>query len=683
MSSKVSPRDLLAVNTVRVLSAEAITKANSGHPGIALGAAPIGYSLFLNHLNFNPANPTFENRDRFILSAGHGSMLLYSLLHIFGYDVPMSDIENFRQQGSICSGHPEYKLCPGVEISTGPLGQGVANAVGMAMAEEKLANKFNRPGFEIVDHYTYALCGDGCMEEGIENEAASLAGTLKLGKLVVLYDSNDITIEGNTSTVFSEDVAKRHIALGWHVQTVKDANDVNAISKAIKKAKAIKDKPSLIIVKSVIGYGSPLANNESCHGAPLSEHDISKLRQTLDYNYAPFTIPEEVKPLADEAKKKGEKLEGEWNKLLAKYEKKFPVLANEYKNWLAGYSISGRDDELWQYQKDDATRGYGSTVLNKIADRIPNVMGGSADLGPSNKTIIKKSGDFNSVHKDGNNFHFGIREHAMGAIVNGMCAHGGVRPYCSTFLVFSDYMKGAIRMSAIMSLPIFFVFTHDSIGVGEDGCTHQPVEQIISLRATPNLDVYRPADGTETTAAYVHAMENDRPTAIILSRQTTPMLNGSSKAALKGGYIIAREDGDTPDAIIIATGTEVALAIKAKELLKEAGVDVRIVSMPCTEVFERQSAEYKESVIPSNVTARVAVEAASSMSWGKYVGPFGGYVCMDRFGESAPAKILMNEYGFTAENIKNVTLGILNRNEAPVCEAENSEEVTAEQPTEA
>ncbi len=673
MLGKVSPKDLLAVNTIRVLSAEAITKANSGHPGIVLGAAPIGYSLFLNHLNFNPNNPSFDNRDRFVLSAGHGSMLLYSLLHIFGYNVPMSDIETFRQKGSICSGHPEYGLCPGVEISTGPLGQGIANAVGMAIAENKLAAKFNRPGLEIVDHYTYALCGDGCMEEGIENEAASLAGTLKLGKLVVLYDSNNITIEGDTKNVFSENVGKRHQALGWHVQTVKDANDINAISRAIRKAKAVSDKPSLIIVKSKIGYGSPLEGNESCHGAPLSEHDVAKLRQNLNYTYPPFTIPDEVKEITAEYKKRGDKLEADWNKLFNKYEKKFPVLANEYKTWMNGYSLTSRDDDLWAYSKDDATRGYGSTVLNKLADRIPNLMGGSADLGSSNKTIIKKSGDFNALYKDGNNFHFGIREHAMGAIVNGMYVHGGIRPYCSTFFVFSDYMKGAMRMSAIMKLPVIYVMTHDSIGVGEDGCTHQPIEQLTALRATPNTDVYRPADGTETTAAWIHAIASDRPTVLVLSRQKAPMLANSSKDALRGGYVIEKEAGSTPDVILIATGTEVNLAVKAKALLKENGVDARVVSMSCTEVFERQSEEYKESVLPSSVEARVIVEAGSGLGWGKYVGLKGGYVTMDRFGESAPASVLMNEYGFTPENVEKVALNVLGKSEESVPSEEIAE----------
>ncbi len=653
MSEKEFNLDTLAVNTIRMLSVDAIEKANSGHPGIVLGAAPIGYALFKNHLNFNPKNPKFDNRDRFILSAGHGSMLNYSLLHLFGYDVDIEAIKNFRQSNSICSGHPEYNLCPGIEITTGPLGQGIANAVGMAMAEQRLANKFNANGIDIVDHYTYALCGDGCMQEGIENEAASLAGTLKLNKLIVLYDSNNITIEGNTDTAFSEDVGKRHEALGWQVQYVKDANDLKAIDKAIKKAKAEKHKPSLIIVKSVIGYGSPLAGSASCHGAALGEENISKLRQTLNYTYAPFEEAEEVKAIAKDYTVKGEKLENEWNKLFAKYEKKNPELAKEYLAWKNGYELDVNNEELWNYPKDDATRGYGSTALNKLAGLLPNLMGGSADLGPSNKTVIKNSGDFTSTYKNGNNFHFGIREHAMGAIANGMCAHGGIRPYCSTFFVFSDYMRGAMRMSAIMSLPVIYVLTHDSIGVGEDGCTHQPIEHLASLRAMPNIDVFRPADGTETTGAWIHAINNDRPTVLVLSRQKAPMLNATGKDVLKGGYVAVKEEGETPDLIIIATGTELELAIKASETLKANGKNVRVVSMPCVDVFERQSKEYIESVLPSSCKRRLAVEAGSSMSWGKYVGLDGAYVCIDCFGESAPAEHLFEKYGFTVENVVN------------------------------
>ena len=649
---KLSTRELLAINTIRALSIDAIDKANSGHPGLPLGMAPVGYTLFANQLKFNPANPKFDNRDRFILSAGHGSMLNYSLLHIFGYNLPMEQIQNFRQEGSICTGHPEVGVCPGVETTTGPLGQGIANAVGMAIAEARLAEKFNKEGFKIVDHYTYALCGDGCMQEGIENEAASLAGTLGLGKLIVLYDDNDITIEGNTDVTFDENVGKRHEALGWQVLRVKDANDVNAVNKAIEKAKKETKKPSLIIIKSNIGYGSPLEGKADCHGAPLGAEKSALTKQKLGYDYPPFTVPDEVEVLKAEYTKKGEKIEEEWNALFDRYEKAYPALAKEYKKWMSEEKYNLEDEEeLWIYPKDDASRGYGSTVLNKIAKIIPNLMGGSADLGPSNKTIMKNTGDFVPGDFGGNNMHFGIREHAMGAICNGMYLHGGILPYCATFFVFTDYLKGAMRMSSIMKLPILYIMTHDSIGVGEDGPTHEPIEQLTMLRSMPDMNVFRPADGIETTAAYLCALNSNCPTTITLSRQTLPRIEGSSKKALNGGYVIAKEKGDTPDVIIMATGSELSVCIQAKELLLADGIDARIVSMPCMEIFDKQSDKYKESVLPKSVRARVAVEAGASTSWGKYVGLDGEYVCIDHFGESAPAKVLFAKYGFTPSNI--------------------------------
>lgn len=649
---KLSTRELLAINTIRALSIDAIDKANSGHPGLPLGMAPVGYTLFANQLKFNPANPKFDNRDRFILSAGHGSMLNYSLLHIFGYDLPMEQIQNFRQEGSICTGHPEVGVCPGVETTTGPLGQGIANAVGMAIAEARLAEKFNKEGFEIVNHYTYALCGDGCMQEGIENEAASLAGTLGLGKLIVLYDDNDITIEGNTDVTFDENVGKRHEALGWQVLHVKDANDVNSVNKAIEKAKKETKKPSLIIIKSNIGYGSPLEGKADCHGAPLGAEKTSLTKQKLGYDYPAFTIPAEVEELKTEYIAKGKQLENDWNELFDRYEKTYPALAKEYKKWMSGEKPDLEDEEeLWIYPKDDASRGYGSTVLNKIAKIIPNLMGGSADLGPSNKTIMKNSGDFVPGDFGGNNMHFGIREHAMGAICNGMYLHGGILPYCATFFVFTDYLKGAMRMSSIMKLPILYIMTHDSIGVGEDGPTHEPIEQLTMLRSMPDMNVFRPADGIETTAAYVSALKAGCPTTIALSRQTLPRIEGSSKKALNGGYVISKEKGDTPDVIIMATGSELSVCIQAKELLFADGIDARVVSMPCMEIFDKQSDKYKESVLPKSVRARVAVEAGASTSWGKYVGLDGEYACIDHFGESAPAKVLFAKYGFTASNV--------------------------------
>ena len=648
----LSTRELLAINTIRALSIDAIDKANSGHPGLPLGMAPVGYTLFANQLKFNPANPKFDNRDRFILSAGHGSMLNYSLLHVFGYNVPINQIQNFRQENSICTGHPEVDVCPGVETTTGPLGQGIANAVGMAIAEAKLADKFNKDGFEIVNHYTYALCGDGCMQEGIENEAASLAGTLGLGKLIVLYDDNDITIEGNTNITFSEDVGKRHEALGWQVIKVKDANDIYAVNKAIEKAKKETKKPSLIIIKSNIGYGSPLEGKADCHGAPLGAEKTALTKQKLGYDYPAFTIPAEVEELKAEYIAKGKQLENDWNELFDRYEKVYPALAKEYKKWMSGEKYDLEDEEeLWLYPKDDASRGYGSTVLNKIAKIIPNLMGGSADLGPSNKTIMKNSGDFLPGDFSGANMHFGIREHAMGAICNGMYLHGGILPYCATFFVFTDYLKGAMRMSSIMKLPILYIMTHDSIGVGEDGPTHEPIEQLATLRSMPNMNVFRPADGTETTAAYVSALKADCPTTIALSRQTLPMLDGSSKKALNGGYVIAKEKGDAPDVILMASGSEVSICIQAKELLFADGIDARVVSMPCMDIFDKQSDKYKESVLPKSVRARVAVEAGASISWGKYVGLDGEYICIDHFGESASAKVLFAKYGFTASNV--------------------------------
>ena len=641
----------LTVNSIRVLSAEAIQKANSGHPGMPLGSAPIGYSIFTNMV-FNPKDTAFDNRDRFVLSAGHASMLDYSLYYLFGFGLTKEDIMNFRQLGSRTAGHPEYGVCPGVETSTGPLGQGIANAVGMAIAENYLANKFNKEGFPIVDHYTYALCGDGCMQEGIENEAASLAGALKLGKLIVFYDDNDITIEGSTDITFTEDVGKRHEAMGWQVIKVKDANDIMALNRAIKKAKAETEKPSLIIVKSEIGYGSHLQGNAGCHGAPLGEEGVATLKKNLNWEYAPFEVPEEVFKHCKKFGAKGKRTQKAWKEMFKAYAEKYPELAEEYKAWKARKLPDLKNiEELWQFEKDDASRGYGNTVLNKIAKYVPNLVGGSADLAPANKSNIKARGGYSAVDRSGSNMAFGIREHAMAAICNGMYLHGGLIPYCATFAVFSDYMKNAMRMSAIMEIPVIYILTHDSIGVGEDGPTHQPIEHLAGLRAMPNLRVYRPADGKETAAAWISALTGKNPSCLFLSRQNLPRLQNSGEKAFKGGYVLCDSEKKTPDAIIIATGSEVALAISAKDTLKAEGVDVRIVSMPCMEDFEAQSEKYKESVLPSNVRARVAVEAGSSMCWYKYVGMDGKIVGMETFGESAPAGKLFAKYGFTVENV--------------------------------
>ena len=641
----------LTINAIRVLSAEAIQKANSGHPGLPLGAAPIGYAAFTN-MTFNPKDTAFDNRDRFVLSAGHGSMLDYALYYLFGFGLTKEEIMNFRQLGSRTAGHPEYGVCPGVETSTGPLGQGIANAVGMAIAENYLAEKFNKEGFPIVDHYTIALCGDGCMQEGIENEAASLAGALKLGKLIVLYDDNDITIEGDTDITFTEDVGKRHEAMGWQVIKVKDANDIASLNRAIKKAKAEKEKPSLIVIKSQIGYGSHLVGQASCHGAPLGEEGVATLKKNLGWDCAPFEVPEEVFKHCKKFANKGRKAQREWKALFKAYQEKYPELAKEYIAWKKNEMPDLKSiEELWQFEKDDASRGYSSTVLNKIAKYVPNLIGGSADLAPANKSYMKGRGDFGPNDKTGSNMHFGIREHAMSAIVNGMYLHGGLIPYCATFAGFSDYMKNAMRMSALMELPVVYILSHDSIGVGEDGPTHQPIEHLSGLRAMPNMKVYRPADGRETTASWIGALTGKEPSCIVVSRQTLPMLDGTGEKAFKGGYVLADSTKKTPDVILIATGSEVTLAVNAKAELAKDGIDARVVSMPCVEEFEKQSEKYKESVLPKAVRARVAVEAGATMCWYKYVGMDGKVVGIDQFGASAPAKKLFEKYGFTVENV--------------------------------
>ncbi len=643
----------LTVDAIRVLSAEAIQKANSGHPGMPLGAAPIGYSIFTNMV-FNPKDTAFDNRDRFVLSAGHASMLDYSLYYLFGFGLKKEELASFRQFGSRTAGHPEYNVCPGVETSTGPLGQGVANAVGMAIAENYLATKFNKEGFPIVDHYTYALCGDGCMQEGIENEAASLAGALKLGKLILFYDDNDITIEGSTDITFTEDVGKRHEALGWQVIKVKDANDIGALNRAIKKAKAEKEKPSLIIVSSTIGYGSALAGDAGCHGAPLGEENLKKMKEDIGWNCAPFEVPEEVLKHCKKFGSKGKRLQKAWKAMFAEYSAKYPELAAEYISWKKRELPDlASIEELWQFEKDDASRGYSGTVLNKIAKYVPNLIGGSADLAPANKSYMKGRGDFLPNDKTGSNMHFGIREHAMAAIINGMYLHGSLIPYCATFAIFSDYMRNAIRMSAIMELPVIYLLTHDSIGVGEDGPTHQPIEHLASLRAMPNLKVYRPADGKETTASWIAALKGKEPSCIFVSRQNLPRLEKSGAEAFKGGYIIADSEKTTPDVILIATGSEVSLAINAKAELIKDGIDARVVSMPCVEDFEKQTAKYKESVLPKKVRARVAIEAGAKDYWYKYVGLDGKVIGMETFGASAPNKILMQHFGFTTENVVN------------------------------
>ncbi len=642
----------LSINAIRILSAEGVQAANSGHPGLPLGAAPLAYTVW-SGMNANPKNPSFFNRDRFVLSAGHGSMLVYSLLHLFGYGLTKEDLMNFRQLNSKTPGHPEYKHTAGVETSTGPLGQGIANAVGMAQAESYLAAKFNKPDCEIVDHYTYVIAGDGCMMEGIESEAAGLAGTWGLNKLIVLYDSNSISIEGNTDIAFREDVAKRHEAQGWQVLHVDDGNDIEAIGAAITLAKADKKRPSLIVVRTVIGFGSPVAGSAEAHGAPLGKEGLAKTKEALKWTAKPFEVPKEVTEHMNTFIERGAKVEEEWKKLYKDYKKKYPQEAEELAGYIANKQFTEAELEALYSgtDKPDATRNSGGIVLNKLADMMPNLMGGSADLAPSTKTYLKGKGDYSKENRTGRNMHFGVKEHAMGAIVSGMYLHGGLNVFCSTFFVFSDYMKNSIRMAALMDIPVLYVFTHDSIGVGEDGPTHQPVEQLIGLRSIPNLKVFRPADYKETAAAYISAVTTSSPTAVVLTRQNLPQYANSGKEALKGGYIIEDCDKEIPDVLLMASGSEVELIVKAKAELKAAGIEARAVSIPCMELFDAQTIKYRESVLPQAVRARVAVEAASSYSWHKYTGLDGAVIAMDGFGTSAPADKLFEIFGFTAANV--------------------------------
>ncbi len=640
-----------AVNAVRVLSAEAIDKAKSGHPGLPLGAATVAFTLFDEFLKFNPKDPNFDDRDRFVLSSGHGSMLLYSLLHLFGYKVSKEDLAGFRQLGTLTPGHPEYLHTPGVEVSTGPLGQGIANAVGMAIAETKLAAEFNREGFPIVDHYTYALCGEGCLMEGIGYEACSLAGSLGLGKLILFYDCNKITIEGSIEGVFDEDIIARQKALGWHVIEI-DGHDHKAITRAIKKAQQEKSKPSMIVCKTIIGYGSPLAGTSKVHGAPLGPENLQKMKDSMGWTCPPFEYPSEIQPLLNKAINRGKKAQKNWKAMFKAYAEQYPELAKKYDAWMKNDHTNVKEAlETLDFSEPLATRQSGNKVINKVADVVENLFGGSADLTPSNLTKMNARTYYSKNDRSGSNIQFGIREHAMGAIVNGMLCHGGLTCYCSTFFVFSDYMKNAIRLAAIMKLPAVYVFTHDSIGVGEDGPTHQPIEQLIGLRSIPNMHVFRPCDTRETAAAWYSALTSGAPTAICLTRQTTVPHCASIDDALKGGYIVADSIKSTPDVLLIATGSEVDCAIQAKQLLAKEAIDARVISMPSIEVFEAQPNKYKESVIPSKVKARVCIEAGSGYSWYKYAGDNGEIISMNEFGVSGKYGQLFAKYGFTAENV--------------------------------
>ena len=650
--------DALSVNSIRVLAADAIQKANSGHPGLPLGSAPMAYELWANHMNHNPANPKWENRDRFILSGGHGSMLLYSLLHLFGYGLTKEDIMNFRQLGSLTPGHPEYGHTVGVEATTGPLGAGMGMAVGMALAEKHLAAVFNKENYPVVDHYTYVLGGDGCMMEGISSEAFSLAGTMGLSKLIVLYDSNRISIEGSTDLAFRENVEERMKAFGFQTITVEDGTNLDAIGLAIEAAKADTERPSFITIKTEIGYGCPAKQGKaSAHGEPLGDDNVKAMRETLGWPYEePFFVPDEV--YAHFAKLAEEKAETEaaWNVMFAAYCQEYPEMEALWEKYHSGVDADSlmNNEKLWlEQEKPEATRSLSGKMINLLKDEIPGMIGGSADLGPSNKTEMKGEGDFSAENPAGRNIHFGVRELAMAAIGNGIMLHGGLRAYVATFFVFSDYVKPMARLSALMGVPLTFVLTHDSIGVGEDGPTHEPIEQLAMLRAMPNLRVFRPCDATETSAAWLTAASSEKtPTALVLTRQNLAPITGSSREALKGGYVIDDCEG-TPEVILIASGSEVELAVKAKAELEAEGTKVRVVSMPCMELFEEQSAEYRETVLPRAVRKRVAIEALSDFGWGKYVGLDGAYVCMKSFGASAPAAKLFEKFGFTVENVVN------------------------------
>ncbi|MCP9885677.1 transketolase [Synechococcus sp. ATX 2A4] len=651
--------DTLCINSIRFLAIDAVNKANSGHPGLPMGAAPMAYALWDRVLKHNPSNPGWYNRDRFVLSAGHGCMLLYSLLHLTGYDsVGLEDIKQFRQWGSKTPGHPETFETAGVEVTTGPLGQGIANAVGLAIAEAHMAARFNKPGVDLVDHYTYVIMGDGCNQEGVASEAASLAGHLGLGKLIALYDDNHITIDGNTAVSFTEDVMKRYEAYGWHVLHVADGNtDVAAITRAIEAAKAVTDKPTLIKVTTTIGFGSPnKANTAGVHGAALGAAEAELTREALGWSYAPFEVPQQAYDHWRQALSRGAAAEAQWNANLDAYRAQYPAEAAEFERQLRGELPEGWEAKLPTFTPADkglATRQYSYNVLNAVGPSLPELIGGSADLTHSNLTDIKGEASFQKGAEANRYLHFGVREHAMASILNGLAYHGsGLVPYGGTFLVFAGYMVGAMRLSALSELGVIYVLTHDSIGLGEDGPTHQPVETLASLRSIPNLLVMRPGDGNETSGAYKVAISNrKRPTVLALSRQAmVNQANSSIDQVAKGGYVLIDCDG-TPDLILIGSGTELDLCVKAAEQLSADGKQVRVVSMPCVELFEEQDASYREAVLPAAVRKRVVVEASSSFGWHKYSGFDGDTVSIDRFGASAPGGVCLEKFGFTVDNV--------------------------------
>ncbi len=675
--------DELCVNAIRMLSVDAVEKANSGHPGAPMGLAPAAYILWMRFLKHNPRNPAWPDRDRFVLSAGHGSMLIYSMLHLTGYDLPLEEIKNFRQWESRTPGHPERGMTPGVEVTTGPLGQGFGNGVGMAIAEAYLAARYNRPGFEIFNHFTYAIVSDGDLMEGVAAEAASLAGHLRLGKLIYLYDNNRITLAASADLTFTEDVAQRFDAYGWHTQAVADGNDLNAIDKALGAARVETGRPSLILLRTHIGYGSPGKQDSfEAHGAPLGKEEVAATRKKLGWTNEPFVVPEEALKQFREAVHKGARAEAEWQEKFSSYAQKFPDLAKELEQILRGALPPGWDAAVPQFPADAkgmATRFASGKVLAAIAPKLPSLIGGSADLNPSTHTALKDLGDFESPQRDftrsqgaagggfsytGRNIHFGVREHAMGAAVNGMAAHGGIVPFASTFLMFADYMRPSIRLAALMELGVIYVFTHDSIAVGEDGPTHQPVEHLAALRAIPRLVVIRPGDANETAAAWRVAVETrDRPVALILSRQNVPTLDRKEFAAAdglrKGAYILADAPGGKPDIVLIGTGSELFLVVAARQKLLERKIDARVVSMPSWELFDEQPKDYRDSVLPPVLRPRLAVEAGLPQGWHRYVGDGGDMLGVERFGASAPGNVVLEKFGFTVDNVMERALALL------------------------
>lgn len=650
------------INTIRFLAVDGVQKANSGHPGMPMGCAPIAHLLYSEVMKHNPADSKWVNRDRFVLSAGHGSMLLYSILHLTGYKVSMEDLMSFRQWGSITPGHPEFGLTDGVETTTGPLGQGVANAIGMAVAYEHHKSKFNKPGYELFNHFIYAIASDGDLMEGINHEVAAFAGHNKLGNLIVFYDNNHISIEGSTELAMTEDVAKRYEAYGWQVLRVSDVNDLTQLRNAVSDAKKESGKPTIVITNTTIGYGSPnKQGKESSHGSPLGKDEVALTKKNLNWPEDEFFyIPDDVKTYYDSLKTEFAKYQSDWDTMFAKYAEEFPAEAAELKNIFAGNYGTEWISKLPVFKAEDpavATRSVSGKVLNAIAPALPSLVGGSADLAPSNNTHLKEFSDFSSENPGGRNFHFGVREHAMGSIMNGMAAYGGLIPYGGTFMVFSDYVRPAVRLAALSEFKVVYVFTHDSIGLGEDGPTHQPVEHMAALRAIPGLNVFRPADATETVESWKCAIQGHKPVALALTRQNLPIIDrtkyGKAELVAKGGYIL-KDSAGKPELIIIGTGSEVQFALAAAEQLETKGKKVRVVSMPCTSIFDEQDAAYKESVLPFDVSKRISIEAGISMGWEKYVGLQGRTIALNRFGASAPYQKCYEEFGFTTDNVVKV-----------------------------